>query len=120
MITGPITYRLSRPVTSIDHEVAELTLREPTGLDMRSCGDQQDAGFTHRLIARLASITPAAVDAMAGRDVIAASIADYVTFPSPPEALLCHAVMHHYVAESKRWYLQYNWRRAIAAEAVHD
>ena len=71
MITGPITYRLSRPVTSVDREVAELTLREPTGLDMRSCGDQADAGFTHRLIARLASITPAAVDAMAGRDVIA-------------------------------------------------
>ena len=71
MITGPITYRLSRAVTSVDREVVELTLREPTGLDMRSCGDQQDAGFTHRLIARLASITPAAVDAMAGRDVIA-------------------------------------------------
>jgi hypothetical protein len=71
MITGPITYRLLRPVTSVDREVVELTLREPTGLDMRSCGDQSDAGFTHRLIARLASITPAAVDAMAGRDVIA-------------------------------------------------
>jgi tail assembly chaperone E/41/14-like protein len=71
MITGPITYRLSRPVTSVDREVMELTLREPTGLDMRSCGDQSDAGYTHRLIARLASITPAAVDAMAGRDVIA-------------------------------------------------
>ena len=55
MITGPITYRLSRPVTSIDREVVELTLREPTGLDMRSCGDQADAGFTHRLIARLAA-----------------------------------------------------------------
>ena len=33
MITGPITYRLSRPVTSVDREVVELSLREPTGLD---------------------------------------------------------------------------------------
>jgi hypothetical protein len=30
MITSPITYRLSRPVTSVDREVVELTLREPT------------------------------------------------------------------------------------------
>jgi hypothetical protein len=22
-------------------------------------------------------------------------------------------VMHHYVAESKRWYFQHNWRRAL-------
>jgi hypothetical protein len=22
--------------------------------------------------------------------------------------------MHHYVAESKRWYFQHNWRRALA------
>jgi hypothetical protein len=21
--------------------------------------------------------------------------------------------MHHYVAESKRWYFQHNWRRAL-------
>ena len=42
MITGPITYRLSRPVTSVEREVVEITLREPTGLDMRSCGDQQE------------------------------------------------------------------------------
>ena len=70
MSIGPIVYRLSRPVQSVDREVEEVSLREPNGLDMRSCGDQADPAFTHRLIARLASITPAAVDAMAGRDVI--------------------------------------------------
>ena len=70
MINGPIKHTLSKPVMSVDREITELTLREPTGLDMRSCGDQSDPGFTHRLIARIASITPAAVDAMAGRDVI--------------------------------------------------
>ena len=43
MITGPVTYQLSRPVTSVDREFAEFSLREPTGLDLRSCGDQSDA-----------------------------------------------------------------------------
>lgn len=38
---------------------------------------------------------------------------DYVTLPRPPEALDCRAVMHHYVAGSKRWYFQQNWRRVI-------
>ena len=71
MINGPVPFKLSRPVTSVDKQFSELSLREPTGLDLRSCGDQTDAGYTHRLIARLAGITPAAVDAMAGRDVIA-------------------------------------------------
>jgi hypothetical protein len=85
MITGPIQYKLSRPVKSVDRDVAELSLREPTGLDMRSCGDQSDAGFTHRLIARLAGITPAAVDAMAGRDVIALGRIINRDFLEPPE-----------------------------------
>jgi hypothetical protein len=71
MRSGPIEYTLSRPVTSVDQECKTLTLREPTGLDMRTCGDQADPAFTHRLIARLANITPAAVDAMAARDVVA-------------------------------------------------
>lgn len=69
--TGTVYYRLSRPVMSVDKEVVDLELREPNGLDMRSCGDQSGEGFTHRLIARLANITPAAVDAMAARDVVA-------------------------------------------------
>jgi hypothetical protein len=33
--------------------------------------------------------------------------------PVPPEARDCRAVMHHYVAASKRWYFQHNWQRAL-------
>ncbi|MDB6165383.1 MAG: glycosyl transferase family 2, partial [Lacunisphaera sp.] len=52
---------------------------------------------------------------VAGRDCAVAPAADYVTLPQPPEALECRAVMHHYVAESKRWYFQRNWRQALLA-----
>jgi hypothetical protein len=51
---------------------------------------------------------------VAGRKCSVAPAADYVTLPLPPEARDCRAVMHHYVAESKRWYFQYNWRRATS------
>lgn len=50
---------------------------------------------------------------LAGRTCVVAPAADYVTLPRLPEALECRAVMHHYVAESKRWYFQSNWRRAM-------
>lgn len=53
---------------------------------------------------------------IAGRDCAVAPAADYVTLPRPPEALACNAAMHHYVAESKRWYFQHNWRRAMGTE----
>jgi hypothetical protein len=36
---------------------------------------------------------------------------DYVTLPTPPEATDCRAVMHHYVALSKRWYFRDNWKK---------
>lgn len=49
---------------------------------------------------------------LAGRACVAAPLADYVTFPRPPEAHERRAVMHHYVAESKRWYFRSNWRIA--------
>jgi hypothetical protein len=51
---------------------------------------------------------------VAGRPCSIAPADDYVTLPRPPEALECRSVMHHYVAESKRWYFQRNWRRASA------
>jgi len=38
---------------------------------------------------------------------------DYVTKPSREESHLRHAVMHHYVADSKRWYFQENWRQVF-------
>jgi hypothetical protein len=48
---------------------------------------------------------------LAGRDCTIAPQSHYVTLPVPPEAQSCQAVMHHYVADSKRWYFQTNWRR---------
>lgn len=53
---------------------------------------------------------------VAGRACAVAPAVDYVTLPTPPEALACRAVMHHYVANSKRWYYQHNWRRFARRE----
>ncbi|WP_245844327.1 hypothetical protein [Nibricoccus aquaticus] len=48
---------------------------------------------------------------LAGRTCTVPPPADYVLCPKPPESHACRAVMHHYVADSKRWYFQTNWRR---------
>lgn len=45
------------------------------------------------------------------RPCAVAPAGDYLTLPSRAEALDPRAVMHHYVAESKRWYFRYGWRR---------
>jgi hypothetical protein len=55
---------------------------------------------------------------LAGRDCTVAPAADYVTLPRPPEVHECRAVMHHYVAESKRWYFRNNWRRVLSG--IHN
>lgn len=52
---------------------------------------------------------------VAERNCTVAPAADYVTLPAPPESEACQAVMHHYVAGSKRWYFQHNWRRSLTA-----
>jgi hypothetical protein len=52
---------------------------------------------------------------LAGRPHLTAPAADYVTLPRPPEATDCRAVMHHYVADSKRWYFRRNWQRVLSA-----
>lgn len=41
------------------------------------------------------------------------SEADYRTKPDEEEARAPRAVMHHYVAESKRWYFRHGWRRVL-------
>ena len=51
---------------------------------------------------------------VAGRSCAIAPAIDYVTMPLLPEAANCSAVMHHYVADSKRWYFRHNWRRVLA------
>ncbi|MEZ5413526.1 MAG: hypothetical protein R3F03_04345 [Opitutaceae bacterium] len=50
---------------------------------------------------------------LAGQDCAVAPADDYITLPRPPEVNACQAVMHHYVANSKRWYFQHNWRRVL-------
>ena len=54
---------------------------------------------------------------LAGVDCVATPYDDYVTGPRPPEALQCRVVMHHYVADTKRWYFQSNWRRFVDGPA---
>jgi hypothetical protein len=54
---------------------------------------------------------------VAGSDCAIAPPGDYVTLPVKPEARECQAVMHHYVAHSKRWYFQHNWARALTDSA---
>jgi hypothetical protein len=39
-----------------------------------------------------------------------APVADYLTNPGRDEGTTPTAVMHHYVAESKRWYYRHGWR----------
>lgn len=48
---------------------------------------------------------------LAGKSCAVAPAGDYITLPTQPEASACRAVMHHYVAGSKRWYFQNNWKR---------
>lgn len=50
---------------------------------------------------------------VAGRSCAIAPAVDYVTLPREPEATECRAVMHHYVANSKRHYFQHCWRVAV-------
>ena len=55
---------------------------------------------------------------VAGQPCAVAPSSDYVTWPRPPEARECRAVMHHYVAGSKRWYFRETWRHAAMLPAA--
>jgi len=50
---------------------------------------------------------------LATRPHLALPREDYLVLPEPPEASECRAVLHHYVAGSKRWYFRHNWRRLL-------
>ena len=50
---------------------------------------------------------------VAGRSCTIMPESDYVTNPQLPEAEVCTAVMHHYVANSKPWYFRKNWRLVL-------
>ena len=98
--------------------VAELVNVGLTGLDGAELDWERLEAWCGTVIARERTnyYLEQALVAMlvAGRDCAVAPAADYVTMPAAPEAAACQAVMHHYVANSKRWYFQANWRRALA------
>lgn len=51
---------------------------------------------------------------LAGEACAIAPENEYITLPRGAELLRRQAVMHHYVAESKRWYFQQNWRVCLS------
>lgn len=72
---------------------AELQRREKTSYYLEQA-----------LVAMLAARRPCAV----------APAADYLTLPSREEVAAPRAVMHHYVADAKRWYFRTGWRHTVA------
>ncbi|HUG10848.1 MAG TPA: glycosyl transferase family 2 [Opitutaceae bacterium] len=55
---------------------------------------------------------------VAGRPCEVAPAADYVCLPARGEVEAPAAVMHHYVAGSKRWYFRHGWRNCGVAPAT--
>jgi hypothetical protein len=51
---------------------------------------------------------------LAGNSAEALSAADYIVLPSLAEGRAPTAVLHHYVAHSKRSYFQHGWRHVLA------
>lgn len=52
---------------------------------------------------------------LAGVDCVVPAAEDYLCLPSEAEVASPTATLHHYVAESKRWYFRTGWQRALAA-----
>jgi len=111
------SYGYSRPLM---HElagapVADLVNVGLTGLDGGGLDWERLESWCRTLIAREGTsyYLEQALIAMqlAGKPCAVAPAGDYVTLPEIPEVRDCRAVMHHYVAHSKRWYFQRNWRR---------
>jgi len=48
-------------------------------------------------------------------DCTVAPAIDYITLPTRAEVRSPSAVMHHYVADSKRWYFRDGWRHVVSA-----
>jgi hypothetical protein len=71
---------------------AELIARERTSYYLEQA-----------LVAMLAARQPCAI----------APAADYLTLPSRAEVAAPTAVMHHYVANAKRWYFRTGWRHSV-------
>jgi hypothetical protein len=114
------SYGYSRPLINelAGTPVAELVNVGLTGLDGGELDWEKLEAWCRTLISRERTnyYLEQALIAMlvAGRECAIAPAADYVTMPVKPEATECRAIMHHYVANSKRSYFQTNWRRALA------
>lgn len=111
------SYGYSRPLMNelAGAPVPDLINVGLTGLNSSELDWERLEHWCHTLIARekTSYYLEQALIAMlvAGRPCAVAPVGDYVTLPEPPEATNCRAVMHHYVAQSKRWYFQHNWAR---------
>jgi hypothetical protein len=102
--------------------VADLVNVGLTGLNSSALEWDRLESWTRTLITRekTSYYLEQALVAMliAGQECAIAPAGDYVTRPVPPESLDCRAVMHHYVASSKRWYFQHCWRQVLAGVTV--
>ena len=50
---------------------------------------------------------------MAKNECCIAPEKEYITGPAQSEAVECLAIMHHYVSDTKKWYLRENWKKFI-------
>ncbi len=113
------SYGYSRPLMSelAGAPVAELVNVGLTGLDSAALDWEHLEHWCAALITREKTsyyLEQALIAILvAGRECAIVPATDYITMPRPPEALECRAVMHHYVAGSKRWYFQHNWRKVL-------
>jgi hypothetical protein len=113
------SYGYSRPLMNslAGKPVAELVNVGLTGLNSGEVDWDRLESWCRTLIERekTSYYLEQALIAMlvAGRKCEVAPRGEYVTLPVAPEAQECRAVMHHYVAGSKRWYFQHCWREAM-------
>ena len=113
------SYGYSRPLMNelAGASVAELVNVGLTGLNGAEIDWARLEYWCHTLIERErpSYYLEQALIAMlvAGRRCTITPRADYITLPVLPEARDCRAVMHHYVAGSKRWYFQHCWQEAL-------
>lgn len=97
-MADPVTITLATPIpgeAAFGEPVRALTLRAPTGRDLRRCGlpyrieasgaPAIDTEAAARLIAELSALPPAAVDALSAPDFQAAAMA-VLGFFAPAEA----------------------------------
>ncbi|MBU8538731.1 phage tail assembly protein [Falsiroseomonas tokyonensis] len=75
--------KLSAPIPAHGAQLHELTLRDPSGRDLRECGLPYrllaeggvviDGPASHRMIAQLAAVPPSSIDQLTGADWNAAA-----------------------------------------------